>query len=396
MSKIFGENLKAGKCGIGPITKFDPEHCGAKIAAQIKDLNYEDHFDKREVRKIEDFTLNAIMAVREAAAMSGIKDSGLSPEQIGCVMGIGIGGINFIEEQVCTMQEKGARRVSPLFIPRAIANIAPGHVAIAENLQGPSMAIVTACAAGTHAIGEAAYMIQRGDATAMFTGGTEAAICQIAIAGFSNMQALATDFNDNPGEASRPFDAKRSGFVMGEGAGVVLLEEYEHAKARGAKIYGELVGYGLSTDAYHITAPAPDGNGGTRAMSLAIRKAGIKPEELDYINAHGTSTPLNDKYETMAIKSALGEHAYKVAISSNKSMIGHLLGAAGGVEAIATLLSLQEQIAPPTINLTNPDPECDLDYVPNVARSMKMDYAMSNSLGFGGHNATVLFSREAR
>ena len=391
----FWDALKSGTSGIATITRFDATGCAATIAAEIKNLNYEDHFEKKEVRKVEDFTKNSIIASRQAAADSGILESGLSRDEIGCLMGVGIGGIPFIQECCITTHIKGPSRVSPMFVPRTIANISPGMIAIDLQLKGPSYALVSACAAGTHALGEAAYMIERGDAVAMLAGGSEAAVCQVAIAGFGNMTALATNFNDNPSAASRPFDAQRSGFVLGEGSGVLLLEDYDHAKARGAKIYAELIGYGLSTDAHHITAPSPEGEGSARAMNMALRRAGLKPADIGYINAHGTSTPLNDKYETMAIKKVFGEHAYKLAVSSNKSMIGHLLGAAGAVEAVASVMTLRDGILPPTINYTTPDPDCDLDYVPNVAREQAVNYVMSNSLGFGGHNCSVIFSKGA-
>ena len=390
----FWASLIAGRCGITRITKFDASRCGVQIAAEVKGLDFEQHFDKKDVRKIEDFSKFAMIAAREAIRQSGIKEDNLSPEDIGCVMGVGIGGMSYIEEQVRVLTERGPRRVSPMLIPRIIANIAPGQVCIDLSLKGPSLSVVTACAAGTHAIGEAASIIQRGDALAMVAGGAEAAICEIAIAGFGNMQALASKYNDNPEQASRPFDADRCGFTMGEGAGIVVLEDYEHAKARGAKMFAEVVGYGLSSDAFHITAPAPEGEGGARAMAQAIKHLGLPPSAIQYVNAHGTSTDLNDKNETAAIKTVFGEHAYKLAISSNKSMIGHLLGAAGAVEAIATILTLCEQIIPPTINYTTPDPECDLDYVPNVARPSEVQYAISNSLGFGGHNCSLIFGRD--
>ncbi len=391
--EAFWSGLKAGQSGIGTISKFDPADCVCRIAAEVRGLDFDQHFDKKEQRKNEDFSKYSLIAGREAVKHSGILDSGLASDEIGCVMGIGIGGIGYIEEQVKSMSDKGPRRVSPMLIPKIIANIAPGVMSIEFGLRGPSLSVVTACAAGTHAIGEAAEMIKRGDATAMVAGGAEAAICQLAIAGFGNMQALTTDFNQEPARASRPFDSKRSGFVMGEGAGILILEDYEHAKARGAQVLAEVKGYGLSSDAFHITAPAPDGEGGARAMTLALKHAGIAPTEVQYVNAHGTSTPLNDKNETAAIKTVFGEHAKKIAISSNKSMIGHLLGAAGAVEAVATVMSLRDQVAPPTINYENPDPECDLDYVPNTARPMQMEYAISNSLGFGGHNCTLVFAR---
>lgn len=389
----YWDSLKAGRSGLGRITHFDPSECVVQIAAEIKNLDYEQHFDRKEANKIESFTKNSIIAAREAVKQSGLLENGVDREQIGCILGVGIGGIEYIQEQVIVCKERGPRRVSPLFIPRSIANIAPGHIAIELGLKGPSLSVVTACAAGTHAIGEATEMIRRGDAIAILAGGSEAAICEVAMAGFGNMKALASNFNDNPTHASRPFDAQRSGFVMGEGAGLVVLEEYEHAKARGAAILAELTGYGLSTDAFHITAPAPEGEGGARAMAAALKNAGLPPTEIQYVNAHGTSTPLNDKNETTAIKTVFGEHARKLAISSNKSMIGHLLGAAGGVEAIATVMTLREGVIPPTINHETPDPECDLDYVPNTARTAEVNKAISNSLGFGGHNCTIVLER---
>ena len=390
--ETFWEALVAGRTGIAPIASFDTEGCGCKIAAEVKGLDQDQWFDRKEQRKMEAFTKFAVIASRQAVAHSGIMESGLSREMIGCILGVGIGGIGFIQEQVNVCASRGPNRVSPMFIPKAIANIASGQVSIDLNIKGPSLVVVTACAAGTHAIGEAMTMIQRGDATAILAGGTEAAICQVAIAGFGNMQALASNSNDHPERASRPFDAQRTGFVMGEGAGVLVLEDYEHARARGARILAEVKGYGLSSDAHHITAPAPEGEGGARAMAMALRRAQLSPEQVQYVNAHGTSTPLNDKNETIAIKTVFGEHAHALGVSSNKSMIGHLLGAAGAVEAIATVMTLRDQIMPPTINYEHPDPECDLDYVPNQARRAKIENAISNSLGFGGHNCTLVLS----
>ena len=393
--KQFWEGLTAGRSAIGRITKFDPEDFNCQVAGEIRDFDFSQHFTPKDMRKLDGFTHLAVIAARQAAEQSGILESGLSRDLIGCIMGVGIGGIGYIQEQVQTMTKKGPRRVSPMFIPKSITNIAPGQISIFMDLRGPTLSIVTACAAGTHAIGESAAMIRRGDAVAILAGGTEAAICEVAVAGFTNMQALSTGFNDCPAEASRPFDARRTGFVIGEGAGMLVLEDYEHAKARGVPILAEVVGYGLSTDAYHIVAPAPDGSGGARAMAGAIRNAGLEPKDIGYINAHGTGTPLNDKCETMAIKTVFGEHAPQVPISSTKSMIGHLLGAAGAVEAVATIMTIREGTIPPTINLTDPDPECDLDYVPNTARQAQVDYAMSNSLGFGGHNCSLVFGRNS-
>lgn len=390
----FWENLKNGRSGIQRISRFDPSDLPCQIAAEVKDLDYNDHFEPKESRKMEDFTKYAILASRQAAAQSGILQCGLGAERIGCVMGVGIGGIGFIEQQVQMLEKRGPRRISPMLIPKIIANIAPGQVAIYMNLKGPSLSVVTACAAGTHAIGEAAEMIRRGDAVAIFAGGSEAPMCKVAVAGFSNMQALPAVFNDRPQEGSRPFDAQRAGFVMGEGSGMLVLEDYDHARARGAQIFAEIRGYGLSTDAYHITAPAPQGEGGARAMAQALKHAHLDPTDIQYINAHGTSTELNDKNETAAIKAVFGDHAYKLAVSSNKSMIGHLLGAAGAVEAIASVMTLLHQVLPPTINYTEPDPQCDLDYVPNKARPAQVSFSISNSLGFGGHNCTLVFSRD--
>lgn len=389
----YWASLKAGKSGLGLISKFDNSDINTKVVAEVKDLDYDQHFDKKENRKLEDFTKFSLIASRQAAADSGLLESGVNRELIGCVMGVGIGGIGFIEDQVKVGAERGLKRVSPILIPKIIANIAPGNVSIDLQIKGPNMAIVTACAAGTNAIGEAASIIQRGDAIGILAGGSEASICAVGIAGFENMHALATGFEENPTEASRPFDKGRCGFVMGEGSGMLMLEDYDHAVARGAKIYAEICGYGLSSDAHHITAPAPDGEGGARAMASAIRHAGIGLDEIGYCNAHGTSTPLNDKNETSAIKTVFGDLAYKLKISSNKSMIGHLLGAAGAVEAIATVKTLQDQIAPPTLNQIESDPDCDLDYVPNEAAAIDTQYAISNSLGFGGHNCTLVFGR---
>lgn len=389
----YWEGLLAGRSGARRISKFEiSDDAPCTIAAEVQ-IDFEQHFDRKENRKLEDFVKYSIVAAREAAKDSGLLESGLSGDDIGCIMGIGIGGIGFTEAQCKQAAEKGGGRTSPMLIPRIIANIAPGQVAIDLRLRGPSLAVVTACAASTHALGEAANIIRRGEATAVFAGGSEGAICEIAIYGFGNMQALASGYNDTPQIASRPFDARRSGFVMGEGAAMLVLEDYEHARARGAKIYAEYLGYGQSTDAYHITAPSPDGEGAARAMRLAIKHAGLQPSDIDYINAHGTSTPLNDKTETAAVKSVFGEHAYKLAMSSTKSMTGHLLGAAGAIEAVASILAIRDQILPPTINYTEPDPECDLDYVPNTARKTEVNIVMSNSLGFGGHNASIIFGR---
>jgi 3-oxoacyl-[acyl-carrier-protein] synthase II len=389
----YWRGLLAGVSGTNRITRFEiADSAPCTVAAEVR-IDFEQHFDKKENRKLEDFVKFSLVAAREAVKDSGILGCGLDPDEIGCIMGIGIGGIGFTESQCVQATQKGWDRTSPLLIPRIIANIAPGQVAIDLGLRGPSFAIVTACAASTHALGEAAHVIQRGDATAILAGGAEGAICEIAVFGFGNMQALASGFNDQPKIASRPFDKRRSGFVMGEGSAMLVLEEYEHAKARGATIHAEYKGYGQSTDAYHITAPSPDGAGASRAMRLALKHAGMQPEDIQYINAHGTSTPLNDKTETQAVKTVFGEHARKLAMSSTKSMTGHLLGAAGAIEAVASIMAMRDQTLPPTINLTDPDPECDLDYVPNQARKAEVRNVMSNSLGFGGHNASIIFSQ---
>ncbi|MGB9690950.1 MAG: beta-ketoacyl-ACP synthase II [Candidatus Sumerlaeaceae bacterium] len=388
----FWSNLLAGKSGIGYITKFDTTNHSVKIAAEVKNFNAEDHFEKKEIKKIDDFCRFAVVAARQAFQDSGLNWEKVSPLDVGVIIGCGMGGVMTIEEQHAILMSRGPSRVSPFLIPKMIPNMSSGLISIYLGAKGPNTTIVTACASATHAIGEAFRTIQRGDATAIITGGTESTISPLSIAGFANMGALSQQ-NDNPQAASRPFDAKRDGFVMGEGAGIIVLEELEHALARGAKIYAEIVGYGLTDDAYHMTAPAPEGEGGARAMKRALETAGIAPTDVQHINAHGTSTPLNDKLETQAIKTVFGEHAYKIAITANKSMIGHLIGGAGAAEAIATIKAIQENKVPPTINLDNPDPECDLDYTPHKAREMEIVYALKNSLGFGGHNATVCFKK---
>ncbi len=390
--KEFWEGLLAGKNGVGPFTRFDASDYPTRFACEVKNYNGEEHFDRKEAKKLERFVQYSIVAAKEA-----IQDSGLNLEEedldrFGVYIGSGIGGIQTIEEQHTVLLERGMKRVSPFLIPKLIANMASGQVSIYFRLRGPNSCIVTACATGTHSIGEAFKVIQRGQATLMLAGGTESALTPLGVAGFCNMKALS-ERNDAPERASRPFDKDRDGFVMGEGSGVVVLEDYEHAKARGARIYAEVAGYGLTGDAFHITAPSPGGEGAARAMKMAIDDAGLQPADVNHINAHGTSTPLNDKLETLSIKKVLGEHAYKVPITSNKSMIGHLLGAAGGVEAIATCLTITHGIIPPTINHENPDPECDLDYTPLKARKAEVTCALSNSLGFGGHNTSLLFCK---
>lgn len=384
----YWEGLLAGKSGIAPITRFDTSAHTVKIAGEVKDIVAEDHFDRKEVKKLDLFTRYAVIAAREAMKNSGLNIAEEDAYAWGVLVGVGMGGIPTIEEQHGTMIAKGPGRVSPFTVPKMIPNMASGMVSIDLGLKGPNSCITTACASATHAIGDAWRIIQRGDAVGMLCGGAEAIVTPFSIAGFANMGALSQR-NDAPQQASRPFDAERNGFVMGEGAGLLVLEELEHAKARGANILAEIVGYGLTGDAFHITSPAPGGEGGARAMSMALRSGNIAPEDVDYVNAHGTSTPLNDKLETQAIKAAFGDHAAKLKISSNKSMIGHLIGAAGGVEAVATVLTIKNGKIPPTINLVNPDPECDLNYVPNTAIDAEVNVAISNSLGFGGHNATI-------
>ncbi len=387
----FWKNIKAGKCGIDEITAFDTTNYKVKLAGEVKNYNPEDYFDKRTAKRMDRFSQFAIIAAKEAWEDSKLDKEKENMERVGVILGSGIGGLNTMEKDITNLVEKGPDRVSPMFIPMAICNMAAGNVAIELGIKGESISMVTACATGTHCIGESFRMIKNGYQDIVLAGGTEASINPIGVAGFTNIKALsqATDKN----RASIPFDKERSGFVMGEGAGVIILEELEHAKARGAKIYAEIVGYGATSDAYHITSPAPGGEGGARAMKVAMEEAGVKPEEITYINAHGTSTHLNDSCETMAIKTALGEAASKVMVSSTKSNTGHLLGAAGGVEAIVCCKAIEDNFVPATINYKVPDEECDLDVVPNEGRNVEVKYAMSNSLGFGGHNATILFKK---
>ncbi|MCG8395783.1 beta-ketoacyl-ACP synthase II [Bacillus atrophaeus] len=385
------KNAINGVSGIGPITRIDSEEYPAKVAAELKDFNVEDYMDRKEARKMDRFTQYAVVAAKMAVQDAGLEITDDIAPRVGVWVGSGIGGLETLESQFEIFLTKGPRRVSPFFVPMMIPDMATGQISIALGAKGVNSCTVTACATGTNSIGDAFKVIQRGDADAMITGGTEAPLTRMSFAGFSANKALST--NPDPKTASRPFDKNRDGFVMGEGAGIVVLEELEHALARGARIYGEIVGYGSTGDAYHITAPAQDGEGGARAMQEAIKDAGLAPEEIDYINAHGTSTYYNDKYETMAIKTVFGEHANKLAISSTKSMTGHLLGAAGGVEAIFSVLAIKDGIIPPTINIETPDEECDLDYVPDTARKQDLNVVLSNSLGFGGHNATLIFKK---
>lgn len=383
--------IKEGRSGIGPLTRVNPDDFPAKVAAEVKDFDIETYIERKEARKMDRFTHFAL-----AASIMAVKDANLeiTPElglRTGVWIGSGIGGMETYEAQFRTFLDRGYRRVSPFFVPMMIPDMAAGQVSIYFGAKAMNSCTVTACASGTNSIGDAFKVIERGEADVMISGGAEAPITNMSVAGFCSNTALT--LNQDIKTASRPFDAKRDGFVIGEGSGIVILEEYDHAIARGAKIYAEIIGYGSTGDAHHITAPAPEGEGAARAMKQALADGGVDPSEVDYINAHGTSTPYNDQFETMAVKSVFGEHAYKLAMSSTKSMTGHLLGAAGGIEAIFTALALHESILPPTMNLENPDPICDLDYVANAARNQEITYAMSNSLGFGGHNASLLFKK---
>lgn len=384
------EGLKNGKSGVSHITRFDTTDFPTKIAAEVKDFNAEDYIDKKEAKRMDRFTQYAVAGAKMAVDDSELNVEEIDKSRFGVILGCGIGGMETMEDQFKTLFEKGPRRVSPFFVPMMIGNMAAGRISMMYKAQGISETIVTACASGTNAIGDAFKVIQRGDADVMITGGTEASITPIAVAGFCSMKALSTR-NDDPEKASRPFEKSRDGFVIGEGCGILILEELEHALKRGANIYAEVAGYGASSDAYHMTQPAPGGEGAAIAIKKAIDDAGIEPSDVDYINAHGTSTEYNDKFETMAIKKVFGDSAYKVAVSSTKSMTGHLLGAAGGIEGVILSLSIKNQFAPPTINYEEEDEECDLYYVPNQGRNLKINYAMSNSFGFGGHNAVIIF-----
>jgi len=384
--------LVQGKSGVARITKFDPTGFDTQIAAEVKDFVPENFMEKKEIKRMDIFIQYAM-----ASAMMALEDAQLpitpqNADRVGVVVGAGLGGLTTIESFHKILMEKGPGRISPFFIPALIVNEAPGQISIRFGAKGPNSSVVTACATGNHNIGDAWRMIQRGDADAIIAGGVEATITPLAVSGFNAMKALSTR-NHEPEKASRPFDKDRDGFVMGEGCGIIILEEMNQALDRGAKIYAEIIGYGLNGDAHHITAPAPDGEGAARCMAMALKSAGISPEEVDYINAHGTSTDYNDLYETMAIRAVFKEHAKKLAVSSTKSMTGHLLGGAGGVEAIFTVLTIHRGLIPPTINYDTPDPECDLDYVPNVARMADVRVALSNSFGFGGTNAVLIFKK---
>lgn len=387
----FWKGIKEGTCGIDEITLFDTSDFKAKLAGEVKNYNPEDFLDKKSAKRLDRFSQFAVVASKEAMKDSGISEENTDMTRVGAIISSGIGGIKTIEEQNRNLIEKGPDRISPMYIPTAIVNMATGNVAIELGIKGESYAMVTACASATHSIGEAFRTIRHGYQDVMVVGGTEASITPTGVAGFSNIKALSTTADKL--RASIPFDKERSGFVMGEGAGVIILEELEHAKKRNAKIYAEMIGYGASSDAYHITSPLPDGEGGARAMINAMKDAEVMPKDITYINAHGTSTPLNDKCETSAVKTALGEYATTVMVSSTKGHTGHLLGAAGGIEAIACVKAIEDNFVPATIGYKEKDEECDLDIVPNVGRNTEVKVAMSNSLGFGGHNSTIIFKK---
>lgn len=385
-------SIVAGKSGITNITKFDASAFASQVAGEVKGFDVDQYLPPKESRRMDTFIQYGLAAGIQAVRDAGIEVTDENAERIGVSIGSGIGGLQLIEDTDKVYQESGPRKISPFFIPGTIINMISGNLSIMYGFKGPNIAIVTACTTATHAIGDAARFIEYGDADVMIAGGAEAAITQLGVGGFAAARALSTR-NDDPATASRPWDVDRDGFVIGEGAGVLVLEEYEHAKARGAKIYCELAGFGMSADAYHMTSPSENGEGAARCMRNALRNAGINPDEVDYVNAHGTSTPAGDVAETQAVKGFFGDYANKVAVSSTKSMTGHLLGAAGGIEAVFSALAVRDQIAPPTINIFNQDPRCDLDYVPNVARNMKIDVAISNSFGFGGTNGTIVFRK---
>ncbi len=387
------EAVKQGQSGIGKITHFDPTDYPSKVAGEVKNFSPEKYIDKREARRMDSFTLYGLYAAMEAMEDAGLEIGSYDPERIGVILGNGIGGIESLSAAFERLLSKGPKTIHPLTVPKMIANIAPANISIKLQALGPSYAVVSACSSGTDAIGQALRWIRSGEADIMITGGTEASITPIGVAGFCVLQALSTKYNETPQKASRPFDKDRDGFVIAEGSGILVIEDLEHAKKRGAKIYAELGGEGITCDAYHLTAPHPDGRGAAQAMRMALRKSGLKPEDIDYVNAHGTSTPINDPTETKAIKEVFGEHAKKLKVSSTKSMTGHLLGAAGGIEAILTVLAIKHQYFPPTINLETADPECDLDYVPNKGEEGTIRAAISNSFGFGGHNSVMVFKR---
>lgn len=381
-----------GKSGIGPITKFDTTEYPAKIAGEVKNFEPEQYIDKKDQKKMDVFIQYALAAGSMAIKQSGLIIDESNADRVGVLVGSGLGGLQTIEKYHTMLLKSGPKKISPFFVPMLIVNLAPGQISIYFGCRGPNSSVVTACATGNHSIGEASRIIQRGDADAMVAGGVESTITPLAVAGFCALKALSTR-NDEPEKASRPFEKNRDGFVMAEGAGILVLESLESAKQRGASIFAEIIGFGCNADAYHITAPSPGGEGAARCMQIAIDDAGLKPEDIDYINAHGTSTPMNDLSETIAMKTVFKAHVKNLAVSSTKSMTGHLLGASGGVEAIFSILTIKHSIIPPTINYDEPDPECDLDYVPNVARKQDVRIVMSNSFGFGGTNATLIFKR---
>ncbi|NES94119.1 MAG: beta-ketoacyl-ACP synthase II [Desertifilum sp. SIO1I2] len=390
----YWQGLIGGRNGIGPITLFDAARHDCRIAGEVKGFDPHDYLDRKDAKRMDRFAQFAIAASKQALADAEFAINDLNAEQVGIIIGTGIGGLKVLEDQQEVYLTRGPDRCSPFMIPMMIANMAAGLTAIHTGAKGPNSCTVTACAAGSNAVGDAFRLVQNGYAQAMICGGTEAAVTPLSVAGFAAARALSTR-NESPESACRPFDRDRDGFVMGEGAGILLIEELEHALSRNARIYAEIVGYGMTCDAYHMTAPVPGGAGAARAMQLALKDAGISPDRIDYINAHGTSTPANDKTETAAIKSVLGESAQRVAVSSTKSMTGHLLGGSGGIEAVATAMAIANDQIPPTINLTHPDPECDLDYVANHSRSSTLNVALSNSFGFGGHNVTLVFKKYA-
>ncbi|MBP7495386.1 MAG: beta-ketoacyl-ACP synthase II [Spirochaetales bacterium] len=387
------KGIRSNVSGVGPITRFDPSQLATKIAAEVKGFDPKNFMDGKEARKMDRFSQYAVAASREAMQDAGLSEGKYDPTRGGVILGVGIGGFETVEVSHTALMEKGPSRVPPMTIPKLISNIGPGNVAIELDLEGPCYTVTTACASGTDAIGNAVQWIEKGVCDFILAGGVEGAITIFGIAGFNVIQALSTKYNDRPAEASRPFDRDRDGFVMGEGAGILVLESLEHALKRGAKIYAEYGGYGISCDANHLTAPHPEGKGAIAAMRMALADAALRPEEIEYINAHGTSTPMNDPIETAAIKEVFGEHAYKLKVSSTKSMTGHCLGAAGGIEALICVLAIQDQFFPATINLTNPDPLCDLDYVPQVGVPGKIRNTLSNTFGFGGHNGIVIFKQ---
>jgi 3-oxoacyl-[acyl-carrier-protein] synthase II len=386
------EALVNGKSGVDRITRFDASAHASQIAAEVKDFNPGDFFEAKQAKNLDLFVQFAMAAAEMAVRDSGLELQESEADRVGVITGCGMGGLPTIEQYHQVLMEKGPRRITPFLIPRIIPNMASGHISMRFNARGPNLALTTACAAGTHAVGEGYRSIAWGDSDIVITGGTESVICPLAVGGFSSMKALSTR-NDAPASASRPFDLERDGFIIAEGAGMLILEELEHARARGAEIYAEMAGYGQSSDAYHIAAPPEDGEGAARCMQRALHDAGMNPEEIDYINAHGTSTPLNDRCETAAVKTVFRDHAYRLCMSSTKSMTGHMLGGAGGIEAAFIALALRHSIIPPTVNLENPDPDCDLDYVANTAREISISTAMSNSFGFGGTNGVVIMKR---